>query len=95
MWERVRLEVADLPANCILDGSLPCLLNSDQRPFGSKPHFTRHTALDRLTGQLKVLGVGTNDIEVIVFVSNNVPGQYANRRCENHIVNKLHRGEQN
>ena len=71
--------MADLPANSILDGSLRCCLNLDYR----------------LSGQLKVLGVGTNDIEVIVFVSNNVPGQYANRRCENHIVNKLHRGEQN
>ena len=69
MWERVRLEVADLPANSILDGSLRCCLNLDQR----------------LTGQLKVFGVGTNEIEVIVIVSNNGPGQYANRRCENHI----------
>ena len=69
MWERVRLEVADLPANSILDGSLRCCLNLDQR----------------LTGQLKVFGVGTNEIEVIVIVSNNEPGQYANCRCENHI----------
>ena len=95
MWERVRLEVADLPANSILDGSLPCRLNLDPRPFGSKPHFTRHTALHRLTGQLKFLGVGTNETEVIVFVSNNSPGQFANCRCGNHIINKLPLGKQN